>query len=39
MGAMLGNAKTGPSLQTKVGPYWQWPQKPIPHFMLRSADK
>ena len=30
--------KTGPSLQTKFGPYWQCPQKPMPHFMFRSRE-
>ena len=31
--------KTGPSLQTKAGPNWQWPQTPTAHFMLRSMDR
>src|SRR5271170_5739991 len=30
--------KTGPSLQIKTGPNWQWPHSPIAHFMLRSID-
>ena len=28
--------KTGPCLQTKVGPMWQWRHKPTPHFIWRS---
>ena len=31
--------KTGPSLQTKAGPNWQWPQTPTAHFMLRSMER
>src|SRR6266536_2738096 len=29
---------TGPSLHTKFGPYWQCPQSPTAHFILRSID-
>ena len=32
------SAKTGPSLQTKIGPNWQCPQRPTAHFMLRSSE-
>ncbi len=36
---MRGYGKTGPSLQTKAGPNWQWPQTPTAHFMLRSMER
>ncbi len=29
--------KTGPSLQTKRPPVWQWPHSPMPHSMCRSS--
>src|SRR6516162_7471696 len=38
-GAMRSKRKTGPSRQTKAGPNWQCPQKPIAHFMLRSIER
>ena len=36
---MRSKRKTGPSLQTKSGPNWQWPHRPMAHFMLRSIDR
>ena len=38
MSAIRSNRITGPSLQMKVGPNWQWPQRPMAHFMLRSIE-
>ena len=35
---MRSQRNTGPSLQTKVGPNWQCPQKPTAHFMFRSME-
>ena len=36
---MRSYGDTGPSLQMKHGPNWQWPQKPTAHFMFRSIER